>query len=241
VNHSRTSIATYSAILCILLLLNQSLASASPAPQPQSALPSQIRTAHSIFLANAGAQTGFPYDPSVAYQQFADDLQAWGRFTLAATPSEADLIFELRSAAPVGSVVVNQGTGGSYRLPELQLTIIDPHTQTRLWVLSEPVYQTRSRKDKTDWFTVSVSNLTTRVKQLDGEPLTSTESAELERAPKPGHHAWVYAVVATPVVLGVVGGIILHHEYENSLANQKASQDAFCQANNIPLSECAGG
>jgi hypothetical protein len=29
--------------------------------------------------------------------------------------------------------------------------------------------------------------------------------------------------------------------HENSLANMKASQDAFCAANNIPLSQCAGG
>jgi hypothetical protein len=29
--------------------------------------------------------------------------------------------------------------------------------------------------------------------------------------------------------------------YENGLANGKAQQDAFCNANHIPLSECAGG
>ena len=51
------------------------------------------------------------------------------------------------------------------------------------------------------------------------------------------------ALILTGVVVGagVAGGLILHHEYENSLASQKASQDAFCQANNIPLSQCAGG
>jgi hypothetical protein len=70
-------------------------------------LPAQIRTARRVFLANAGAQTGFPYDSAVAYQQFSDELQGWGRYTLVGTPAEADLVFELRSAAPVGGIVVN--------------------------------------------------------------------------------------------------------------------------------------
>jgi len=51
--------------------------------------------------------------------------------------------------------------------------------------------------------------------------------------------AWI--VMGSVLALGIGGGFLLHHEYENSLANQKASQDAFCTANHIPLSECAGG
>jgi hypothetical protein len=43
--------------------------------------------------------------------------------------------------------------------------------------------------------------------------------------------------VAIPVVAGV-GGYLA---YRHSIANQKASQDAFCEAHNIPLSMCAGG
>jgi hypothetical protein len=51
------------------------------------------------------------------------------------------------------------------------------------------------------------------------------------------------ALILTGVFVGVAAGgaLILHHEYENSLANAKASQDSFCLANHIPLSECAGG
>ncbi len=232
---------TYAAILSIVLLFHQSLLAATP-QIPTAGGPTQITSAKKIFLANAGAQTGFPYDSSVTYQQFSESLQSWGRYTLVGTPAEADLVFELRSAAPVGGVIrEGDGVAATYRLPELQLTIIDPHTQTHLWVLSEPVYNRLNRKDKTDWFTVSVLNLTTKLKQLSGTSLTSEETARLEQVPHPGHRGWVYAAVATPIALGAVGGILLHHEYENSLANQKASQDAFCTANNIPLSECAGG
>jgi len=244
---SSKNLLSYASILCIVLLLNQSVSAETPltlaAPQ-QAAIPAQpalIRTAKKIFLANAGAQTGFPFDGSVAYQEFSNHLQAWGRYALVAAPADADLIFELRSAAPVGGVEVIQGTGGSYRLPQLQLTIIDPRTQTHLWVVSEPVYQTLNRKDRTDWFSVSVANLTTKVKQLAGDPVTPTETAQLEQVPRAGHHRWIWAVPIGIVAVGVSGGFLLHHEFENSLANMKASQDAFCAANNIPLSECAGG
>jgi hypothetical protein len=48
-------------------------------------------------------------------------------------------------------------------------------------------------------------------------------------------------MVGSVVAFGVGGGLLLYHFYENSLASQKASQDAFCTANHIPLSECAGG
>ena len=51
--------------------------------------------------------------------------------------------------------------------------------------------------------------------------------------------AWI--AVGSVLAVGIGGGFLLHHEFENSLANQKASQGAFCTANNIPLSECAGG
>jgi len=245
-----TPLHAYVSILSTLLLLNQSILAQPPGTQVPSATqsaaaspsqPAQIRSAKKIFLANAGAQTGFPYDSTVAYQQFSDNLQAWGRYTLVGTPAEADLVFELRSAAPVGGIVVNRGYGGSYRLPTLELTITDPRTNTHLWVLSEPVYTTLARKDKTDWFTVAVTNLTTKVKQLSGAPVTAAEITELDQAPKIPHHRWIIAVIAIPVAAGVAGGLIAHHEYENSLASQKAQQDAFCNANNIPLSQCAGG
>ncbi len=239
-------IRTFVSILSILLLLvNHSLLAQPPystqTPSASPSLPAQIRTAQKIFLANAGAQTGFPYDSTVAYQQFADDLQAWGRYTLVGTPAEADLVFELRSAAPIGGVDVDRGTGGSYRLPTLELTITDPRTNIHLWVLSEPAYTPVSRKDKTDWFTVAVANLTTKVKQLAGVPATAAELSELDRTPKAPHHRWAYAVVALPVAAAVAGGLIAHHEFENGLAEQKAQQDAFCEANHIPLSQCAGG
>lgn len=43
------------------------------------------------------------------------------------------------------------------------------------------------------------------------------------------------------MVLAAGSYLLLHHLHENSLADQKAPQDAFCNANHIPLSQCADG
>ena len=56
--------------------------------------------------------------------------------------------------------------------------------------------------------------------------------------PSTDKRVWIFrgAVVGT----AVLGALLIHHAYENSVANQQASQAAFCQANNIPLAQCPG-
>jgi hypothetical protein len=50
----------------------------------------------------------------------------------------------------------------------------------------------------------------------------------------------VWIVAGALVGTAIIGGLLLHHAYENSVANQQASQASFCQANKIPLSQCPG-
>jgi hypothetical protein len=84
---------------------------------------------------------------------------------------------------------------------------------------------------------ISETNLVSRVKIVAAQPLSPDESADLTTVPN-YHNARTALIV---VGVAVAGGLIGYHEYENGLNNEKASQDAFCKANNIPLSECAGG
>jgi hypothetical protein len=80
-----------------------------------------------------------------------------------------------------------------------------------------------------------------RVKVVASQPLSPDETADLTTVPK-YHTARTLLIVGGVVVGAAVAGVLIeHHEFDNSLANQKASQDAFCEANNIPLSQCAGG
>jgi hypothetical protein len=88
---------------------------------------------------------------------------------------------------------------------------------------------------------IAVTNLVSRVKVVAGQPLSPDETADLTTVPNYHRTRTLLIIGGAVVVAGVAGGLLLHHEFENSVANQKSSQDAFCSENNIPLSECAGG
>ena len=100
---------------------------------------------------------------------------------------------------------------------------------------------TGSSKAYARWVSLSETNLVSRIKVLAGQPLSAAETNDLTTYPKFHTGRNVAILVGAFVGAGVGGGRLLHHFYENGLANQKASQDAFCEAHNIPLSECAGG
>jgi hypothetical protein len=210
-------------------------------PSPNTPVPAQIRTAHTIFIANDGAAPNFPLDPDAAYSAFYDALQAWGHYQLAPSAQQADLIFQLHGVAPITDISGGRGGVYSSTTPAFQLTIRDPRTNTRLWTVTSPFLVSPGRSKLDYWRQVSITNLVSRVKVLAGQPLSPTETAELTTYPNYhfGRNAAIF--VGATVGAGVAGGLLLHHAYENSLSDMKASQDAFCTANNIPLSECAGG
>ena len=244
----RTNLSSCISILSILLLLNPLMLSAqapgvaiSVQSQPNAPVPAQIATAHTIFLSNGGAENGFPVDATEAYNNIYAALQSWGRYQLVSTPEEADLIFKLRDVAPITLYDTYHGRAFSFVSPAYRLTIVGAKTNVTLWTVTSPVSLQGNKKAVERWEALSVTNLVSRLKVLAGQPLSAEETAELTTVPK--YHFGRNAAILTGAVVGagIAGGLILHHEYENSLASQKASQDAFCAAHNIPLSQCAGG
>jgi hypothetical protein len=222
--------------------------SSSGAQQPPPTVPSlntpvppQIRAAHRIFLANDGSAPNFPIDPNVAYEGFYNALRTWGHYEFADSAQSADLVFQLRGVAPITDVSGGHGGVYSSTTPAFQLTIRDPKTNTRLWTVTSPVFSTGGKTKRDYWQNVDITNLVSRLKVLAGQPLSATETASLTTYPK-NHNART-ALILTGVLVGVAAGgaVALHAAFEHSLSDMKASQDAFCQANNIPLSECAGG
>lgn len=210
-------------------------------PSLNMPVPPQIRAAHTIFLANDGSAPNFPIDPNVAYEGVYTALKAWGHYQFAETAQQADLIFQLRGVAPI--TAISGGEGGVYSSTSaaFQLTIRDPKTNTRLWTVTSPVYITGRKSKRSYWQSLDISNLVSRVKVLAGQPLSPAETASLTTYPKA--HSGRTVLILTGVTAGVAAGgaLALHAAFENSLSDQKAQQDAFCQAHNIPLSECAGG
>lgn len=208
---------------------------------PAAPVPSQIRQAQSIFLTNSGSDPNFPIDATKTYNDIYAALQTWGRYKLVSAPEQADLVFQLRGIAPVTDVTGGRGGVYSVTTPAFQLTILDPKSNIALWTITSPVSVTGKDQVLARWISISETNLISRVKVVADQSLSPDETTDLTTVPKYHNGKATLIVLGAFVGAAVAGGLIMYHLHENSLANMKASQDAFCAANNIPLSQCAGG
>ena len=109
-----------------LLFAVEAAAQAPAPPVSLAAVPPALLNAKTVFISNAGADSGlFPHpfsgDPDRAYNEFYAAMQSWGRYQLVADPSEADVVLELRLIAPYGPSAPNKRNGASDPLPMFQL------------------------------------------------------------------------------------------------------------------------
>ena len=241
------------AVLTYTLLVTQFAYAAQPvqSPSPQlvpaaseAAAQSRLLSAKNIYIADDGADEHFPGSPTEADHAFAASLRTWGRYNIVPTAQEADLVLQLRAGVNRSYVAGSDDSYGAYVYnPFFRLTIADPATLDPLWVITVPVLTGNRKKDKADLLNVSAGNLTSQLKLLTNTPLTARETADLREPAVLSHKrtALALGLIVGVVAVGIGGGFLLHHEYENSLADQKQTADAWCTANHIPLSECAGG
>jgi hypothetical protein len=238
--------------LCLVLSFNQFQLPAlaqSPTPTPVNAsaqssnapVPTQITASHTVFLSNMGADASFPVDATQAYNDIYQALTTWGRYQLVSSPEQADLIFQLRGVSTLTTYSGAHDTIYTVNNPAFQLTIVDPKSNVTLWTITSPVALAGSKRTLARWLAISETNLVSRIKVVAGQQLDPVETTDLTTVPNYHHGRTALILVGGAVAFGVGGGLLLHHFYEDSLASQKASQDAFCNANNIPLSQCAGG
>jgi hypothetical protein len=138
------------------------------AQQPAAPIPAPILSAHTIFLANGGAdavaseffkkagQTNEPYASVYAA------LQSWGHWQLIASPDAADLILTVRFTAPVDSY----SQGVPIYTPQMDLTLTDTKTHTQLWVLTQ-TFQSALKKATWDRnYAEGIAGMMTQVKTL---------------------------------------------------------------------------
>jgi hypothetical protein len=248
--NSSSAFRTTALLLCIALPVQQAIAIVPARCQAQAPstpttlagkVPAQIAQAHTVFLTPSAFDPNFPIDSARAYNAVYADIQSRGLFQLADSPAHADLVLQLRGLAPVNSFTDIDGNIYSTTNPAFQLTVVDPATNLAIWTITAPVSLAGRRRTYDHWISLSETNLVSRLQVLSGHPLTSTESADLTTVPRNHNRRNALLLVGAVLAVGAAGGLILHHEYENGLANGKAQQDAFCKAKNIPLSECAGG
>ncbi len=115
-----------------------------PLTVPAGPLPPAILTAKTVFVSNAGADSGlfpepFSGEPSRGYSEFYSDLKGTGQFELVGDPGSADLVLELELTAPSGPTNPNKQNGASDPLPMFRLVIYDTKTHYVLWTLTESV------------------------------------------------------------------------------------------------------
>ena len=233
------------AFLCLLLSITEfDVAGFSQAPRaaaPNAPVPPQIASAHKVFLSNSGADASFPVDTTQVYNDIYKALESWGRYKLVSSPSEADLIFQLRGISTLTTYSGGNDTIYTRNNSTFQLTIVDSRSNVTLWTITSPLALAGSKQKRARWLSISETNLISRIKVVAGESLAPTETADLTTVPTTHGGRAALIIVGGTVVLAAGSYLLLHHLYENSRASQKASQDAFCNANHIPLSQCAGG
>jgi len=169
----RTCVGCILALLLAATPLAQAQQSSSAAPP---LVPPQIISAHTIFVSNGGGSNyfdAFTGGPNRGYSQLYAALQQWGRYQLVDSPSQADLIFEIRSVAPAVDVSGPQDSI-AYN-PQLILRILDPKTNAVLWTTTANVRAAGFQASRDKGFDQSVAVLVDRVRQLTGEPLNTAQ------------------------------------------------------------------
>ena len=130
-------------LLASALLLPTLAVSQQPAG-PLPPVPPALSAAKTVFLSNAGADSGlfpqpFSGDSNRAYAQFYAALQSSGAFQLVSDPSQADLVLELQLIAPYGPSNANKQYGAADPRPMFRLTVYDRRTHYVLWTITQSV------------------------------------------------------------------------------------------------------
>jgi hypothetical protein len=99
-------------------------------------LPPQIATATHVFLSCAAGTNAATADQ--LYSGLYLGIKTWGKYQLVATPTDADLIFEIHYPHLLSNCSVSQGTGGCVESDRLDVQLLDRATHTVLWTVSEP-------------------------------------------------------------------------------------------------------
>lgn len=107
---------------------------------PVAPLPATIRDARKVFVTNAG---GSP----LAFDEFYSQMKEWGRYEIVGSPSEADIILELRYLVEDGGTRVwgstNTYTGQTQVYsrhltdPQLVLNVYSARTKDLLWSVTD--------------------------------------------------------------------------------------------------------
>jgi hypothetical protein len=159
--------------LAVLLLPVSILTAQQSKPVPAAPVPAQILAAKKVFIANAGGDemTGddqrFSGTPERAYNEFYAAMKSWGRFEIVNSPSDADLLLEIRQYV---SAVTPTGRGSSSFIPQFQLKIRDAKSNALLWGFNVHSHFGIGQADSDRNFSSAVGRLATELRILVAPP-----------------------------------------------------------------------
>jgi hypothetical protein len=163
----------------------QTTSLAVPAP-----VPGQIIAAKRVFISNAGSEsygsesyfrlTRYDGGPDRFYNQFYAAMKNWGRYELADSPANADMVCEVRFTSPI---VDRQSRLELIYDPQLNLTFVDPKTRVALWSLTEHIQTGRNIEADNRNFDQAVSRIVDRTRLLaSGSTSSAIDSGSLGMA-----------------------------------------------------------
>jgi hypothetical protein len=144
------------------------------APEP-SPVPPAIAAAKSVFISNAGSDSGlfpepFSGDTSRAYSQFYGALKSSGTYAVTRDPSQADLVLELRLIAPYGPTNANKSNGTADPRPMFRLTIYDRPTHYVLWTITQSIEIAFLQKTHDRNFDLALTAVLNQFLEVAGKP-----------------------------------------------------------------------
>ncbi len=179
----------------------------------------QIRTAKTIFIANAGDTTNlfpdvFSGGPDRPYVDFYSAMKNWGHYQIVPTPEQADLIFSVGIASPSAAEIAptsgNLGpwNGAELHDVQLRLRILDPKSRISLWKLDSHVntpWGVDLKNTRDQAFSTAMNNLVLEVQQLSQQRTTAASSSLLTQ---PSHSrgiraSAIVAIIGAAVMLGI--------------------------------------
>jgi hypothetical protein len=166
------------ACICLSVAAAASLATAAfaqmPAYDQAGPIPSAITAAKTIFVSNAGSDSGlfpspFTGDPDRPYTEFYAALKATGSYTLVDRPELAQLVLELRLTAPNGPSDPNKVAGASDPLPMFRLVVYDGKTHFILWTVTQSIEPVVGQKAHDKNFDMALTQVLNRFLQIAGK------------------------------------------------------------------------
>jgi hypothetical protein len=140
----------------------------------------------------------FTGGPDRAYNSLYNDLRQSSQYQLVSSPSQADLVFEIRAIAPS----VNNGDVVAYN-PQLILSIQDPQTKAILWTTSANVRALGTQKRRDQGFDQSMAVLVDKLAQVTGQPLTNEQIKAVRDNSRMSTAAKVFIVVGIAAFVGL--------------------------------------